>query len=268
MDSKHFSISSGKSLVIKNLLEVIKPFIKETNLIFDSTGIKISSTDKSGLNYTYIKLNASEFEFYHCPERHIVGIDTILFFKSIKSTTRSDTITFYMDRDNDFFLGIKLSDSSGCKVKDYKLPILDLEEKVFDIDTVPHDISLNMSALQFQQIIKDIHMISGDKVEIQCINKQITFESIDGSANIKISLQETPKEDVQKIYEDKQITFNKFLENNIFQGKYKVSYLMNFTKASHLCETINIYLANDKPLFLEYSIADLGTITFILLENK
>jgi hypothetical protein len=40
---------------------------------------------------------------------------------------------------------------------------------------------------------------------------------------------------------------------------------MNFIKASHLCENMNILLTNDKPLILEYYVADLGVMRFLLM---
>jgi proliferating cell nuclear antigen PCNA len=262
MDNKLFCISSGKSLIIKNLLEVIKPYIKETNFIFDKDGIKISAKDKSGTSFTYIKLDQNRFEYFNCEKRYILGVDTVLFFKCIKSTTRSDTITFYMNENEENKLGIKLSDSSGCKTKDYKLPVLDLEDKIFEITDLPHDHIINISSVQFHQIIKDIDLIEGETVEITSSNKQLSFESIDGSVNIKTSLCEVTG-DPKKIYIDKQIKFTKS-NDSIFQGRFKIAYLINFIKASHLCESMNIFLGNDKPLCLEYSVADLGSVTFVL----
>jgi proliferating cell nuclear antigen len=262
MQDKLFYISSGKSLIIKQLLEVIKPYIKETNFIFDKEGIKISTGDKSETSFTYIKLEEDKFEYFNCDSRYVLGIDTVLFFKCIKSTTRSDTLTFYMNKGEENKLGVMLKDSSGCKTKDYKLPVLDLEDKLFDIGEMPHDHIINMASVQFHQIIKDIELIEGEQVEITCANKQLSFQSIDGSANIKINLCEATT-DSKKLYLDKLTKFTKS-NDEIFQGKFKIAYLINFIKASHLCDTMNIFLCNDRPLVLEYSIADLGTITFIL----
>ena len=58
----------------------------------------------------------------------------------------------------------------------------------------------------------------------------------------------------------------KFEKNNdnIVQGKFKMSYLMNFIKASHLCDNMNICLKNDCPLLMEYPIADLGILRCLL----
>ena len=64
----------------------------------------------------------------------------------------------------------------------------------------------------------------------------------------------------------KSIKFEK-TNDKIVQGKFKLSHLMNFIKASHLCENMNILLTNDKPLILEYFVADLGILRFLLMSH-
>jgi hypothetical protein len=56
--------------------------------------------------------------------------------------------------------------------------------------------------------------------------------------------------------------------DNIVQGKFKLSYLMNFIKASHLCESMNLLLTNDQPLVLEYFVADLGVLRLLLMSTE
>jgi hypothetical protein len=63
------------------------------------------------------------------------------------------------------------------------------------------------------------------------------------------------------------VKFHKNSEH-IVQGKFKLSYLMNFIKASHLCESMNILLTNDQPLVLEYFVADLGVLRLLLMSTE
>jgi proliferating cell nuclear antigen len=264
LQDKLFYITTSKSIMIKYLLEVIKPYIKETNIVFDKNGIKISAKDRSDLSYTYIHLKQDNFEYFNCESRYALGIDTVLFFKCIKSTGKNDTITFYMDKDDEDNLGVKLTEASGCKTKDYKLPVMVLEDRIFEITETKHDHIILMPSSLFQKIVKDIELVDGETVEITCVNKQIGFKSIDGSANVKINLREVANT-VTRVENDKVI---RFINSNdkIFVGTFKIAYLINFIKAIHLSETMHIFLTNDRPLFLEYPISDLGTITFALQE--
>lgn len=269
--NKIFSIKSTKSVIIKNLFEVIKPYIKETNILIHPEYIKISTTDIAHCSVTYIKLDANKFESYHCKKPIIIGIDTITFFKAIKSANRRETITFYMDANDTDKLGIELSDPFQGKIKGYKINLLALDDKIVDIQDLHFDYIINMPSIQFQQIIKDIHLLEGKILEIKSVGKQLIFNCSDGLAEFRTSISEIDeslnkdqKALLQQNGEDiRSVKFEKNT-NTIVQGKFKLSYLMNFIKASHLCDTMNILLTNDQPMILEYYVADLGVLRFVL----
>jgi proliferating cell nuclear antigen len=274
MSNRIFEIKTLKSVIIKNVFEVIKPYIKETNILINSEGMKISTLDNSKVSLTYIKLNSDKFESYICNKPVILGIDTSTFFKTIKSTNRRETITFYMDENDEDKLGVELCDPFMGKIKDYKIPLLVLENKVINIQEMSFDYVINVPSEQFQQIIKDIQLLEGKVVEIKSINKQLVFSCSDGLAEFKTAISEIDesvnrdqKALLQQNGEDvKSIKFHKS-NDIIVQGKFKLSHLMNFIKASHLCDNMNILLTNDKPLVLEYYVADLGIMRFLLMSH-
>ena len=274
MTTRIFEIKTLKAIIIKNVFECIKPYIKETNMLINKDGIKISTLDTSKVSLTYIKLDAKKFESYYCEKPMIVGIDTTTFFKTIKSANRRETITFYMNKDDEDKLGVELADPFMGKVKDYKIPLLALEDKVINISDISFDYVINMPSVQFQQIIKDIQLLEGKIVEIKSIGKQLIFSCEDGLAEFKTAISEIDdnlnkdqKALLQQNGEDiRSVKFEK-TNDKIVQGKFKLSYLMNFIKASHLCENMNILLTNDKPLILEYFVADLGLMRFLMMTH-
>ena len=85
MSRRIFEIKTLKSVIVKNLFEVIKPYIKETNILINKDCIKISTMDTSKVSLTYVKLDANKFESYNCSKAVVIGIDTNTFFKTIKS---------------------------------------------------------------------------------------------------------------------------------------------------------------------------------------
>lgn len=275
MSSKRIlEISTLKSIIIKSLFEVIKPYIKETNILINHEGLKISTMDTSKVSLTYIKLKSEKFEKYYCERPLIIGIDTCILFKVIKYCNRRETITFYMTESEPDKLGIELSDPFMGKIKDYKIPLLALDDKIANIQSMEFDYIINIPSLQFQQIIKDIHLLDGKIVEIKSIGKQIIFNCSDGIAEFKTSISEVD----EKVNKDQKALLQqngedikcvKFQKSNerIVQGRFKLNYLMNFIKASHLCENMNILLTNDKPLVLEYFIADLGILRCLLAQD-
>ena len=185
-----FTLITLKSVILKQLIEVIKPYIKECNMMITPEFIKISTLDLSEQSVTYIKLNANKFESYYCKKTMIIGIDTIMLFKAIKSANRRETITFYMDENNEDKLGIELADPFMGKVKGYKLNLLALDEKMCKVDDMEFDYVINIPTTQFQQIIKDIHLLDGKIIEIKSVGKQVIFSSTDGIAEFKTSISE------------------------------------------------------------------------------
>jgi hypothetical protein len=137
------------------------------------------------------------------------------------------------------------------------------------------DYIINMPSVQFQQIIKDIHLLDGKIVEIKSVGKQLIFSCNDGIADFRTAISEiddTMNKDqkalLQQNGEDvRSVKFSKS-SDNIVQGKFKLSYLMNFIKASHLCESMNLLLTNDQPLVLEYFVADLGVLRLLLMSTE
>lgn len=271
-----FTIITLKSVILKSLFETLKTYIKECTMLISPDGIKISTPDIARESITFIKLNANKFESYHCTRPVMVGIDTCTFFKAIKSANRRETITFYMDVDEPNKLGVELSDSFMGKVKGYKLNLLELDEKVFHVEDISFPYVINMPTVQFQQIIKDIHLLDGKIVEIKSVGKQIVFNCVDGIAEFKTSISELDDSSnsqarlaLEQRGEDltKSVKFSKHHHSEIVQGKFKMSYLLNFVKASHLCENMNIMIGNDKPLILEYFVADLGIMRLVLIST-
>ena len=140
-------ISTLKSIIIKSLFEVIKPYIKETNILINNEGIKISTMDNSKVSLTYIKLKAEKFEKYYCEKPVIIGIDTTTLFKVIKYCNRRETITFYMNENDQDKLGVELSDPFMGKIKDYKIPLLALDDKIANIHSMEFDYIINIPSI-------------------------------------------------------------------------------------------------------------------------
>lgn len=264
-----FEVKTLKSVVIKMLVECIKPYIKEANLLFTKDGIKLSTLDSTKCSLTHIKLNAEKFESFYCEKPIVIGIDITALHKLIKTVNIRETICLYLEKNNTDKLGVILQDAFKGKVKRYKLPLLEIDEKIINIPEMSFDYIINMPSQDFQQIIRDLDLLESKVVEIKSIDKQLVFSCKDGLAEFETVITEVSDNNEQKALlqqngdDIKTIMFHKS-NDEIVQGKFKLYFLMYFIKATNLCQNINIYLKNDKPLILEYFVADLGTLRFLL----
>ena len=53
-------------------------------------------------------------------------------------------------------------------------------------------------------------------------------------------------------------------EEYLFKDIFSLKYLLLFTKCTHLCNQIQLYIKNDYPLIIQYTIASLGIIKLCL----
>ena len=185
--------------------------------MINKDGIKISTLDVSNVSLTYIKLDSKKFESYYCEKPMIIGIDTATFFKAIKSANRRETITFYMDKQNPDKLGIELADPFMGKIKDYKIPLLALEEKVINIPEMVFDYVINIPSVQFQQIIKDID------------ENEENFEKLTNFSRDLLTLcSKSDQVEVQKAIDDSQSQWNR-IKSTV--KDHEVDLQMTFTRA-------------------------------------
>jgi proliferating cell nuclear antigen len=56
--------------------------------------------------------------------------------------------------------------------------------------------------------------------------------------------------------------------SDIVQGIFQLKHLVLFTKCTSLCPSIELYLKNDFPLILRYTVANLGEIKLVLAPMK
>jgi proliferating cell nuclear antigen len=56
----------------------------------------------------------------------------------------------------------------------------------------------------------------------------------------------------------------------IVQGIFQLKHLVLFTKCTSLCPSIELYLKNDFPMILRYTVANLGEVKLVLspMKNK
>jgi hypothetical protein len=58
--------------------------------------------------------------------------------------------------------------------------------------------------------------------------------------------------------------------SEVVQGIFQLKHLVLFTKCTSLCPSIEMYLKNDYPLILKYTVANLGEVKLVLapIKNK
>ena len=252
-----FNIKTVQSGAVRILIEALKEILTDGNITVDSNGIKLIAMDSTHSVLIHLKLEAQNFEYFKCNNTITIGINMLNLFKVIKTMTNSETLTLFIEKNNENQLGIIIHNSEKNSQTTYKLNLLDIQEDEINIPPAEFETELTLPSCDFQKIIRDMINI-GEDIEITSIGNQLKLicngefahqETVLGETNngLKFSTTQSPELPIQ--------------------GVFSLKYLLLFTKCTNLCNQIQFYIKNDYPLVIKYAVASLGSIKLCLAPN-
>ena len=216
--------------------------------------MKIVAMDASHTVLVHLRLDGINFEQYYCKSKLVLGVNMMNFFKLIKTMNNNDTLTLFLEKDNINELGIRIENGDKNTITNYKLNLMDLNEETISVPPASFTSVITMPANDFQKICRDMNNLA-DSIEIKSIENQLLFSCKGHFASQETIMGET----------NSGMNFIKKQKNNdIVQGVFALKHLVLFTKCTNLCNSIEIYLKNDYPLIIKYSVASLGEIKLCL----
>lgn len=254
----------------KLLIEVLKEILVETNIEFrantkesdiDDSYMKIMAIDTTNTVFIYLKLDGKEFTKFDCKNKKItIGVNLGCFYKLIKSMDKEEYLTLYMDSDNINMLNIKIENPKFQKNTVYNLKLLELGIPKIVLPKIKYDSSIIINSSEFHKICKEMSVIA-DLVEIKCFEKEVIFTCKGDYAN-RVTTFSANTDDMSsnKNVDSVSITFNEKYDKKIkiVQGVYELRNLALFSRCAQLCENIQIFMKNNKPLIINYTVASLG----------
>jgi proliferating cell nuclear antigen len=257
-----FEIKTVQSSAFRTLIEALKEILTEANLEFDSTGIKVMAVDETHTVLVYLKLDNDKFESFFCPQKYILGVNMIYFFKLIKTMGNSDNLTLYLPANNPNKLGIRMENSEKSTVTNYFLKLFDTDVEDIQIPSLNFNKVIHMPSTDLQKICRDMNAL-GDKLDVEitssgsdlifrCMGDFAVQETIITENNTTMKVENTQK------------------TSEIVQGMFQLKHLVTFTKCTSLCPSIKLLMKNDFPLILQYTVANLGSVKLVLapIKNK
>ena len=245
---------------VRILMTALKDILMDTNIIFTKEGIKIVNMDRTHTILVHLFLKAENFEFFECKkEKIIIGVNMFHLFKLITSIDNDDTLTIYIENEdyNDGVvteLGLKFENGDIKQSKIQKLRLIEPDQEELEIPDVLFSSVINMPSSDFQKIVRDLANIS-EKLEIKSVGDELIFKCSGQYAKAEIRRTETTGS-------------MQFLQqpgtNEIIQGEFSLKNLVYFIKCTNLCNQIEIYLENNRPLIVKYNVASLGDIKLCL----
>ena len=187
----------------------------------------------------------------------------IYLFKLIKTMGNSDSLTLYLPASNPNKLGIRMENAEKSTVTNYYLKLFDTDVEAMNIPPLNFTSIIHMPSVDLQKICRDMNAL-GEKldVEITSSSSDLIFKCVGDFAEQETIISEN--NGTMKVQKGANST------NEIVQGIFQLKHLVLFTKCTSLCPSIELYLKNDFPLILKYTVANLGEVKLVLapIKNK
>ena len=254
-------IKTIQSSAIRILVEALKEILTDTNILFDENGIKLITTDSTKSVLIHMKLDADKFESYYCESSIVCGICMLNLYKLIKTISNQDTLTLYISKNNKNKLGIIINNTDKKSQTRYELNLLDINEELLKPPPVEFDTEISYPSSDFQKIIRDMINI-GTNVEIKSVGESLIL-TCEGDFASQETILKTSDEGLQYT----AINGSHVPDHNLVQGEFSLKYLSLFTKCTNMCNLLKLYIKNDYPLIIQYSVASLGYIKLCLAPN-
>lgn len=216
-------------------------------------GIKILELDEHQTLLIYVKLNASQFvDFYVKYPEYSVGLDLVELHKFLKTIDKDSILTMYVDKDDEQNMVFQTKNDVKPSTGKYKQKLMDLDDVNKKLPKQTNfEILVTMDTTDFHKLCREMHQFS-DYVEITCTSKELKF-TCQGDTNSFVKTFDNSDKSVRIIC----------LNTNtkkpvIVQAIYELRYLVTFGKCVNLCAEMQLYLRNDYPIFIHYTVATLG----------
>jgi proliferating cell nuclear antigen len=262
---------------IKTLIDMLNCLITDCNITFYPEsieksdplnnneikkvgGLVIKEVNKTQSILIHCKLDADKFDEYsytYHKDRFTIGINLSNLLKCIKCMSNFDTMTWIIDDDDINKLTMILMNEK--EKKKFSMNLMDLDFDPYDIETVDFPYSVSIPSHDFQKYCKDM-VSASDKMEIKSTSTNLFLSASGEVGDFHFELNECNGGIV--ITKDEQIN------EEIVQGLFELKYLIIFTRCTNLCEKVILFLKNEYPLVIQYSIADLGLLKLVLSPSK
>ena len=243
----------------RTLMTALKDILLETNVTFQPDGMRSINMDKSHTILVHLFLRAENFEFYECKhEKIVIGVNMFHLFKLINTIDNDDTLTMYIEQ-SDYnngivnHLGLKFENGDIKQCKTQKLRLIEPDPEELEVPNVTFSSVINIPSSDFQKIVRDLSCIS-DKIEIKSVANELIFRCCGNFATAEVRRAES----------DGGMEFVRQDTQRVIQGNFSLKNLGYFIKCTNLCSHIEMYLENDLPLVVKYSVASLGDIKLCL----
>jgi proliferating cell nuclear antigen len=249
-DSLILDVRTVQTSAFKTLVEALKELLTDVNIEFDQDGLKIACPDTADVILVHLRLHAEKFEFYKCEKPQIlVGVNMINLHKIVRGANSGDTLSMRMYENDSNRLHIEFKNSEKNSRTSFALHVMDIDYQDIAIPPERFPYVINLPSSDFQKICREMANIT-TKVDICRVGNRLIFRCVGDFCEQETELLDSSSRQAPN--------------NDIVQGVFSLKYLSLFTKCTNLSNNVNLFMKDDYPLIVHYTVASLGQITLAL----
>ncbi|MFW9959381.1 MAG: proliferating cell nuclear antigen (pcna) [Candidatus Thorarchaeota archaeon] len=241
----HATLDSTKTW--KQIVDALATLLTEAHLQVSESGMTLRQLDSSKAAMVDLNLPSAVFQEYACKGEHDIclGIDELA--RVSKRMGGDERLEFNLIENE---LEIKML---GQAERQFKLKLLTPPDSPTSKPSMAFDVKAEMYADAFKQAIKDIGVVSSH-VKITAEKNTLMFSGEGDTGEAQVTLS-TEGED--------PVLFQLKVGSGSSTAMYALNYLAEISKAIP-SDSIILQLTGNKPMMLEFAIAEAGNISFIL----
>lgn len=240
-----FQVKTKDSDILKSIIASISTVVEEATFTANNEGLTFRGMDASHVALIDISLPKTVFDEYRCDDEIKFGVRIDELGKLFKRADKKDTITLGLTKEN--LLSIKMGEK-----KYYEIRLIESDSNETPIPKIEYNSKFTISSKRFDEILGDVGVI-GDYIDINVNGDKLKFIGKGESGNVVIHSDKND-DGVESIETTEEST-----------GTYSLTYLMPMIKAMGTSAGFTTcQLSNNKPLRVEFKVADVGVIHFYL----
>ncbi|MHA2425009.1 MAG: proliferating cell nuclear antigen (pcna) [Candidatus Thorarchaeota archaeon] len=241
----HATLDSSKTW--KQIVDALATLLTEAHLLIKNDGISLIQYDSSRAAMIDLSLPSGIFQEYNCKGEHEVSLGLNELVKVSKRMAGDDRLEFNLDQSENRF-EIKMI---GQAERTFKIQLLTPPEERTKKISPTFEIRAELFSDAFKQVVKDIGVVS-NHMKITATKDSLGFGGTGDVGEAQVSL---------KLGEDSLL--HDLEAKQDATSMYALSYLTEIAKAIS-SDSLTLRMTRNKPVLLEFSIAEGGIIKFLL----
>lgn len=241
----HATLDNSKTW--KQIVDALATLLTEAHFLINKDGISLIQYDSSRAAMVDLFLPSSIFQEYNCKDEHEVSLGLDELVKVSKRIAGDDRLEFTLDESQNRF-EIRMI---GQAERTFKIQLLTPPEEKTKRISPSFEIRAELYSDAFKQAVKDIGVVS-NHLKITVTKELLGFGGTGDVGEAEVSLSIGEDSLLHDLEVKKEAT-----------AMYALSYLSEIAKAIS-SDSLTLRMTGNKPVMLEFPIAEGGLIKFLL----